>query len=121
VHGLRGHPRHTWEDNRGTSGENSTTTTPSKRKLLKSLLKSKPSTSTPASADEEHRSQKLFWPDEFLTEDIPDARIWTYGYNADVLSGFLQANNNNSVSQHGRDLSLQVERDVDNEVVLLIQ
>ena len=58
----------------------------------------------------------MFWPDEYLTEDIPEARVWTYGYNADAISGLFQANNKNSVSQHGRDLQVQVERDIDNKV-----
>ncbi|KAK2591961.1 hypothetical protein QQS21_010333 [Conoideocrella luteorostrata] len=50
-------------------------------------------------------SRKLFWPAEFLTVDIPEARLWTYGYKADVIGGLFQANNQNSISQHGRDLA----------------
>ena len=55
---------------------------------------------------------------EFLVEDVPQARIWTYGYNADVLAGMFQMNNKNSVSQHGRDLAARLEREVDNDVGL---
>jgi len=68
----------------------------------------------------EDRSGKLFWPDEYLTEDIPEARVWTYGYNADTIGGFFQANNKNSVSQHGQDLLVKVEREIENEVAALL-
>ncbi|RYP36178.1 hypothetical protein DL767_003510 [Monosporascus sp. MG133] len=115
VHGLRGHPRYTWEDNRGASCEDTGTVTSSKRKILTSFFRSKPSASTAGTANQK-RSNKVFWPEEYLTEDIPDARVWTYGYNADAINGLFQANNKNSVSQHGQDLQVQIERDIDNEV-----
>lgn len=61
-------------------------------------------------------AEKLFWPAEFLAEDIPEAKIWTYGYNADVLAGMFQMNSKNSISQHGADFSARIEREIDNEV-----
>ncbi|CAP65379.1 uncharacterized protein PODANS_6_8850, partial [Podospora anserina S mat+] len=115
VHGLRGHPQHTWEDNRGRGSvhrgsvergnKNAGTATSRKRSILKSLFKSKPSssasisttTSTADSNTTEESPNKLFWPDEYLTQDIPEARVWTYGYNAEVIGGLFQANNKNSV------------------------
>jgi hypothetical protein len=44
--------------------------------------------------------------------------VWTYGYNADVIGGLFQfqANNKNSISQHGRDLSVRLEREINNGV-----
>jgi hypothetical protein len=86
-------------------------------KTIKSLFRLKRSkeknnqgqTSTSISAD-------IFWPEEYLVPDLPQARIWTYGYNADVIGGLFQANNNNSVSQHGRDLAVQLDREIDNQV-----
>ncbi|ELR09120.1 hypothetical protein GMDG_03700 [Pseudogymnoascus destructans 20631-21] len=57
----------------------------------------------------------IFWPEEYLVPDLPQARIWTYGYNADVIGGLFQANNQNSISQHGRDFAVRLERDIDNE------
>ena len=62
--------------------------------------------------------ETLFWLEEFLTGDVPDARVWTYGYNADVIGGLFQANNKNSVSQHGRDLAVKLEREIENEVTI---
>jgi hypothetical protein len=43
--------------------------------------------------------------------------VWTYGYNADVI-GVFQANNKNSVSQHGRDLAVKLEREIENGVTI---
>lgn len=42
--------------------------------------------------------------------------MWTYGYNADVIGGLFQATNDNSISQHGRDLSVRLEQEIDNGV-----
>ncbi len=66
-------------------------------------------TSTPTPSD-------IFWPEEYLAPDLPQTRIWTYGYNADVMGGLFQANNKNSVSQHSRDFAVRLEREIDNEV-----
>ena len=54
----------------------------------------------------------VFWPRDYLAQDLPQARVWTYGYNADVVQGVFQANNKNSVSQHGRDLAVKFEREI---------
>ena len=62
------------------------------------------------------RTQQVFWPKEYLAEDISQARVWTYGYNADVIGGLFQANDKNCVSAHGRDLAVRLEREIDNEV-----
>ncbi|KAK4167848.1 hypothetical protein QBC43DRAFT_202600 [Cladorrhinum sp. PSN259] len=113
VHGLRGHPQHTWEDNRDRGNKDVGTATSRKRNIFRPLFKSKPSSSasissTTSNADNvtsEERPKKLFWPDEYLTQDIPEARVWTYGYNADAISGLFEANNKNSISQHGRDFA----------------
>jgi hypothetical protein len=57
-----------------------------------------------------------FWPEDYLSADVPEGRIWTYGYNADVIQDVFQAINKNSVTQHGRDLAIKLERDIENEV-----
>lgn len=68
---------------------------------------------------EPRNNQTVFWIEDFLPKDIPNARILTYGYNANVIGGLFQANNQNSISQHGRDLKAKLERDTDNEVAQL--
>ena len=125
VHGLRGHPRETWEA-AATASKGSIDAT-KKSKRLRSLFtrrtrrssatetgqaqgpSSSPTSAAPAPST-------VFWPEEYLALDIPQACVWTYGYNADVIGGLFQANNKNSVSQHGRDLSVRLEREVDNGV-----
>jgi hypothetical protein len=117
VHGLRGHPKNTWVDSCDVSIEEER----SSRSLLErfvSYFKAKPSVSTAdgKESDERLKPRQLFWPRDYLAQDIPQARVWTYGYNADVIGGPFLANNKNSVSDHGRDLRLQVERDIKNNV-----
>lgn len=134
MHGLRGHPQHTWEDSRDRGSvdrgsvnrgdKDAGTAMLRKRDKFTALFKSKPSSSASISTTtsitdnktSEESPNKLFWPDEYLTEDIPEARVWTYGYNADAIGGLFQANNKNSVSQHGRDFAVRIEREIRNEV-----
>ncbi|KAK4031988.1 hypothetical protein C8A01DRAFT_20877, partial [Parachaetomium inaequale] len=110
VHGLRGHPPHTWEDSRvrgrvDRANKDAGTARSRRRDILPALFKSKPSssasistaTSTVDDETSEESPNKLFWPDEYLTQDIPEARVWTYGYNADTIGGLLQTNSKNSV------------------------
>lgn len=87
---------------------------PSKRRGIRAIFRPKPSLPTDIVGD--RPPTKVFWPDDYLADDLPGARVWTYGYNADTIGGVFEANNKNSVSQHGRDLSVRVEREVDNKV-----
>ncbi|KAF2730991.1 hypothetical protein EJ04DRAFT_536922 [Polyplosphaeria fusca] len=100
VHGLRGHPEGTWSTALAASSDN---TTPKERKSLNSLFKRKAVITEQAPASS---PAQVFWPKQYLAPDIPQASIWTYGYNAGVIGGLFQANNKNSISQHGRDLSI---------------
>jgi hypothetical protein len=123
VHGLRGHPKETWEGTKGNE-ENQDNKKMSQKKKRSWFFPSKVQEvetrqDENATLDEERdeKSNKVFWPEEFLLEDIPQARILTYGYNADVIGGLFQAGNMNSISQHGRDLSVKLERSLNNEVL----
>ncbi|OAL56153.1 hypothetical protein IQ07DRAFT_558137 [Pyrenochaeta sp. DS3sAY3a] len=129
VHGLRGHPRTTWEaaTAAGATGGGSTSAV-KKHSGLRALFRRPgrtPATDTEQTQAQHHPSSSspsslspsstVFWPEDYLARDVPQARVWTYGYNADVIGGLFQANDKNSVSQHGRDLSVRLERDLDNE------
>ena len=127
VHGLRGHPRGTWEatttTTTATSASNSSDNTTRKPKGLKSLFKRRTAKSLPTSTEQAQPPSgpasspppaTVFWPEAYLAADIPQACVWTYGYNADVIGGLFQTNNKNSISQHGRDLSVRLEREIDN-------
>ncbi|KFY83570.1 hypothetical protein V498_07969, partial [Pseudogymnoascus sp. VKM F-4517 (FW-2822)] len=108
IHGLRGHPRGTWSHIRSTSTTSrieDTDTRTDKHKNIKTffgLKKSKKETDDKRQTSTSLPSD-IFWLEEYLAPDLPQARIWTYGYNTDVIGGLFQANNQNSVSQHGRD------------------
>ncbi|OAF59174.1 hypothetical protein VC83_04384 [Pseudogymnoascus destructans] len=108
IHGLKGHPRETCKD---------TDPRTDKHRNIKTYLglqKNKKETDDKTQTRSFSPSD-IFWPEEYLVPDLPQARIWTYGYNADVIGGLFQANNQNSISQHGRDFAVRLERDIDNE------
>lgn len=122
VHGLRGHPRRTWTGTRAREGNKQHDASVRQRKELKSFwglrkAKRKP---TESSESTSFTTGEVFWPDEYLVPEIPEARIWSYGYNADFMGGFFQVKNKNSVSQHGRDLAVRLEREIENEVSIPI-
>ncbi|RDW69812.1 hypothetical protein BP6252_08832 [Coleophoma cylindrospora] len=109
VHGLRGHPRHTWEDNRSAGSEDTGAGSSSEHNILKRLKRKLKSTANKT------RSTEVFWPDAYLTQDIPEARIWTYGYDTEVINGLFQVNETNSISHHGDDLAVRIAREIENE------
>ena len=46
----------------------------------------------------------VFWPRDFLSEDIPDARILSYGYDAENGHFWTRASQN-GIKQHADNLS----------------
>ncbi|KAI0437750.1 hypothetical protein F4803DRAFT_129254 [Xylaria telfairii] len=131
VHGLRGHPRKTWEypalAHQDVLGTNAVelATVPEKKRRLFGKLKHKilkpstlpgPSLQTAGSSGPVNSSKTIYWPADLLPSVVPRAKIWTYGYNADVHSGFFQANNKNSILEHGNDFMMKVERALRDQV-----
>ncbi|KAI1317287.1 hypothetical protein F5Y16DRAFT_414633 [Xylariaceae sp. FL0255] len=115
VHGLRGHPQTTWECSRTEAEANSSSDkTGSSRNVFRTLLRPKHVNSSAAPG-----VKNTFWPRDYLLEDVPEAQVWTYGYNADVIGGMFLDNNQNSVSQHGRDLAVKLEREIENEIPIV--
>lgn len=43
---------------------------------------------------------KAFWPKDFLPDDVPEARVLTFGYNADAAFGNTTAD----IVDHAKDL-----------------
>ena len=132
VHGLRGHPRRSWECTR-SSREEAPRGQTDDRRHLRDIFRSRLNPSSPkrSSRDrqgncpqpgaeeprfKESKDSAVFWPGDLLAPSIPNARILVYGYNADVFGGLFQANNKNSISQHGNDLMVKLERAVHNGV-----
>ena len=121
VHGLRGHPRETWTSRRQPENQD-TLGASTHRQRFKSLFGS--SSSHPKNGSSSLRKgltiqqEQVFWPQDYLAEDLPQARVWTYGYEADVIGGLFRANSKDNVSQLGRNLAVRLERDIDNEVII---
>ncbi|KAH7377204.1 hypothetical protein B0T11DRAFT_217894, partial [Plectosphaerella cucumerina] len=106
VHGLRGHPQRTWCND---ADETSST---------RHLSLSNRGQGAPAATTESRPRKPGFWPRDLLAADLPDARIWTYGYDADAIDARLGTNNKNnkhSLSKHGQDLVRMLRRDLVNE------
>ncbi len=117
IHGLRGHPFETWASDRQADDKQAISSS-SRRKNIRSFFTSTkpPGESSSTQRGTSSHEQRVFWPRDYLSEDISQARVWTYGYNADVIGSLFQANNKNNVSGHGRDLKVRLERVIDNEV-----
>ncbi|KAI9035332.1 esterase/lipase family protein [Aspergillus affinis] len=114
VHGLRGHPRRTWEYNsacrdgtRGTEGNSS------RLSLLKFWSKVPLSHSVDVST--KRAKTGVFWPADLLPFVIPNAKIFSYGYDADVIPGIFKSTSRNSILHHGNDLMVRLERVMDNK------
>jgi hypothetical protein len=126
VHGLRGHPRKTWECDAAPSTFNTTALEKHKHPTsIFSFLKPLARSRRPGIAEErkderpESSRKKIFWPEDLLAPLIPNARILTYGYNADVIGGVFARNNKNSILQHGNDFMVKLERVVQNKVSIV--
>jgi hypothetical protein len=115
IHGLRGHPRNTWQY--VPKAQIKPWHESRKRKFFdratKSLRRQKESSQNTEAV---LPAQAIHWPAQILPQEIPQARIWTYGYNADVIAGFFRQNNKNSILQHANDLMVKLERTFDDEV-----
>ncbi|KAJ6161071.1 hypothetical protein N7470_004467 [Penicillium chermesinum] len=131
VHGLRGHPRRTWEYTDPTGNHPSTNgpslheeTSPSEKRSWIRRLKpsSRPKQANDANSPSHDTAagklgcEATFWPADELPKTVPQADIFTYGYNADVIEGIFQQNNKNSIFQHGNDLMVRLERSIGNDV-----
>ncbi|KAH7390731.1 hypothetical protein BKA66DRAFT_440019 [Pyrenochaeta sp. MPI-SDFR-AT-0127] len=79
---------------------------------------------------------QIYWPRDFLPSDIPDARIFTYGYDADVVknpfSKGAEANADTGTeetivpkgklnfTQHAHDLMVTLNRELPNNVPVIL-
>ncbi|KAL9102394.1 MAG: hypothetical protein Q9163_002460 [Psora crenata] len=118
IHGLRGHPVKTWASSEPAEN-NRVVGSSSRREHVTSFFKSQISTSRTKNKQTytSSQQQQTFWPQDYLSKDVSQARVWTYGYNADVIGGLFKANNKTSVSGHGRDLAVRLEREIDDKAL----
>ncbi len=50
-----------------------------------------------------HKDTKVHWPGELLRQDIPDVRILSFGYDADIV-GFWNPTSNSRLSNHAENM-----------------
>ncbi|KAI4924481.1 hypothetical protein J4E85_007596 [Alternaria conjuncta] len=102
VHGLQGHPESTWTFSEGTSNQ-TPAKPPSKGSFFRRSVKA---TATEPAADLPGAPPPpgTFWPRDFLLEDFPKARIFTYGYDSSVSHFFAGPANSDNILDRGRDL-----------------
>ena len=62
--------------------------------------------------------EKIFWPRDLLPKDFPNARILTFGYDADLVGRSSAAGTRSklSFSQHGHELMLILNRELADDV-----
>jgi hypothetical protein len=63
------------------------------------------------------KPNKVYWPRDLLPLEIPEAKILTYGYDADVIGamsgGYVKMNN---FTTHGQDLLVKLQREILDQV-----
>lgn len=112
IHGLGGGPQKTWKYFDTVQQDITADSEPGKKKSWRARLKNKsPNTSGSASG-----SKAIYWSADLLPSAVPMAKIWTYGYNANVVGGSFQNINKNGILQHGNDFMVKVERGLKNDV-----
>lgn len=103
VHGLFGHPEKTW------TGTKTSSKTAQRGSLPRSPAKSSPAPGVVEKEDvkkvdrSESRLDAVFWPAALLPKVVPNTKIWTWGYDADI-DGFWSSASQNTVSQHATNL-----------------
>ena len=51
-----------------------------------------------------HKEAKVFWPQAFLARDLPNTRILTFGYDADIVHSLRMAGSN-TLRDNGKSLA----------------
>ncbi|KAI9757027.1 MAG: hypothetical protein M1835_000685 [Candelina submexicana] len=119
VHGLRGHPVKTWEHARESTAPAESGHRGRTLGLLRALVSSEKSRprdrdTSPSTESTTHEAdESVYWPRDLLPSAVPNARILTYGYDADVV-GLFQARSKDSISQHAQTMLIDVEHEVRN-------
>ena len=63
------------------------------------------------------KTNKVYWPRDLLPSEIPEAKILTYGYDADVI-GTARSDqvNTNNFTTHGQDLLVKLQREISDQL-----
>ncbi|VUC32074.1 unnamed protein product [Clonostachys rosea] len=120
VHGLHGHPYKSWlrkPSNTIKSPQTSPEVQSGLRKLSWKSTKSTPADDdgkpvikdTAGSLDDD--PEPIFWPQDLLPDECPDARILVFGYDSKITKCLSGPTNKGSLFAHGRDLLFSLSRE----------
>ncbi|OAF98490.1 uncharacterized protein CC84DRAFT_520216 [Paraphaeosphaeria sporulosa] len=84
VHSLRDHPQGTWEAAVSASHSGNGSDMTKLPKSLRSLFKRSMVRPSGTNASSSLPPSTIFWPEDYLAQDVAQTQIWTYGYNLDV-------------------------------------
>jgi protein SERAC1 len=105
VHGIQGHPQKTWlHDGHGLKQPKPSASSWRTRLKFK-LDRAQSSSNTAGQAPQ----QPVYWPQDLLPRDCPNARIMTFGYDSMVTRGYVAADKG-SIFSHARDLLYALNR-----------
>ena len=119
MHGLQGHPRRTWtyepSSQKRSRNRSPSSSGRSSKKVLGFIprhdrLQPSPDDASSFDINPSNNRQDVFWPQNLLPVDIPDARIIVWGYNTIVTKGYEAANKNN-IFAHARTLLAVMQRE----------
>jgi hypothetical protein len=145
VHGLWGHPRRTWETDSVRAGDDRLSLESRRKGSFVEIMRRGSKKPTPSSASSStalihkdttsslvpwntaqsqesssgsvQKSGKCYWPRDLLPLDIPDAKILTYGYDADVIgSSHGDETKLHNFTSKGQDLLVKLEREIETGV-----
>lgn len=120
VHGLQGHPWKTW----ASKTEKHAKHEKSRRGIgdILSIFRSRRSNGDEKPGSHIQRKQKdssetkelkessIFWPDDILSLECPDARILTWGYDTLITKGFQGPADKSNIFAHGKKLLFALGR-----------
>ena len=107
VHGLFGHPEYTWRhgDFRSSwKSDNGSSASSTKEDTIRGNPEVLPSEAgQQGSASTSTKSKSAFWPRDLLPKLIPNTRIYTWGYEADIHK-FGSSTSQNTIHQYSSSL-----------------
>ncbi|KAI0438491.1 hypothetical protein F4803DRAFT_91608 [Xylaria telfairii] len=106
VHGFTGHPERTWKHKRGDSthseDDNGETSEPPSKAPRFNPFK-------PAHQSKDSAHSAVYWPRDLLPATLPNARVFTYGYDTHIRHWASQPVNRNTVRDIAWDFLVALE------------
>ena len=106
VHGLKGHPRKTWECSKSLNVSSDKTL--KFKSKLPFFGKRRQNTKDTAATSSSKDNGTCYWPFNLLPSDFDRIRILTYGYDSHPSHFYKTTTNQMTISQHGRDLLTRI-------------